>query len=1017
VNDTLRTPLVCAALIGRTAERAALCRLLDCPGAGRGPITLLCGEAGVGKSRLVAEATAYAAGHGFLVLQGHCFQMDSAYPYAPLLDLLRAATAPTGPVAGPAAERVRQEFAPLLPELVPPPLALPTPALRDPEHEKHRLFAALTRFFQNLAEQQPLFLVFEDLHWGDDTSLDYLQTLARACAARPLPILLTYRSDEIPPGLQRFLAQLDRRRLAQELRLLPLTHDDVAAMLDALVALPAGEQAALLDRIYPLTEGNPFFVEELLTALVAQGDLVATDAGWRLVSGPDPVGENLPVPRTIQDAVQQRTGRLSREAQRVVTLAAVTGRRFDFALLQAVLHCSEAQLLEWIKELVAGRLVVEVSAEQFAFRHALTQQIVYSGLLARERQALHQALAEAIEQLADAVPAQDASGAAARREAHLEDLAYHYYAAGRWELALAYGQRAGEKAQRLYAPQAAINQYTRALDAGARVPRAPVGVIYQQRGQAYETVGDFECALEDYTHALVAARAAQDRLLEWQSLLALGFLWSGRDYQQAGVWLEQARALAEELADPVLRARTLNRLGNWLGNTGRIEEAQTAHQEALRLFESRGDRRGMAETLDLLGVIYGFQGDNATAVRHFGRASELFRSLGDQRSLSTTLAMGALDSAPDWIATGYSALRTHDEVLRDVEEALHLARQTHSQAGQAFAEYVSAEVLSSFGELGAGLAHAQEALRLATGIEHQAWTTASYCALGGVYLLMQAPDQAIAALEAGLAAGQALGSPIWIAMESAYLALAYGRKQDWARAEAVLAAVLPRDVAPGNVAERHVVWAWAELALAQGTPAQALRLAEHLIATAPGAQVGQPIPHLLVIQGEALLALQRPEAVAALERARGGAEQRQALPVLLRIQWLLGRAYHRLQREDAARQAFAAARDNLATLAGTIDDDALREHFLQAAPASLPTGRRPGRRARKPTYGGLSARERQVAALVARGCTNREIAAALVVSERTAEAHVSNILGKLGFTTRAQIAAWTAANDLTSPDR
>src|SRR6266704_6965184 len=103
-------------------------------------------------------------------------------------------------------------------------------------------------------------------------------------------------------------------------------------------------------------------------------------------------------------------------------------------------------------------------------------------------------------------------------------------------------------------------------------------------------------------------------------MVALGFLWTGHDYERAGVWFRQALALAEELADPTLRARSLNRLGNWLQNTGRIQEALEAHQEAFHLFEAQQNTQGMAETLDLLGVAHGFSGDPANAVKHFGRA-------------------------------------------------------------------------------------------------------------------------------------------------------------------------------------------------------------------------------------------------------------------------------------------------------------------------------------------------------------------------------------------------------------
>ena len=196
--------------------------------------------------------------------------------------------------------------------------------------------------------------------------------------------------------------------------------------------------------------------------------------------------------------------------------------------------------------------------------------------------------------------------------------------------------------------------------------------------------------------------------MEWQSVIAIGFLWTGRDYEQAGDWFRQASELAEKLADPTLLARSLNRLGNWLVNTGRIQEGLKAHQEALHLFEAQQNTRGMAETLDLLGVANGFYGDTIHEMESFGRACDLFRELGDHQSLSSSLASRALDSAPEKIITIYSSLRTRDEVVQDIQEALRLARQTNSQAGQAFVEFVATQVLSSFGEFGQALAHAQE---------------------------------------------------------------------------------------------------------------------------------------------------------------------------------------------------------------------------------------------------------------------------------------------------------------------
>ncbi|GAC1566708.1 MAG: hypothetical protein NVS3B14_10430 [Ktedonobacteraceae bacterium] len=361
MKDPLTRAIVCPVLVGRTAELTVLHLLIDRTRNGQGQVALVCGEAGIGKSRLVAKAKAYAAAQDFLVLLGSCFQMDSSYPYAPLLDLLRVSTAPTPLAADP--DPIVLEFAWLLPELASPlPGPLPAP-LPDPEQEKRRLFAVLTRFFKERTNQRPVLLVIEDLHWCDDISLEFLHSLTRFCAAQPLLLLMTYRSDEVQPGLQRFLAQLDRACLSQELQLVPLSRSDVNAMLDAMFALPVVEQANLLDLIYPLTEGNPFFVEEVLTSLVSGGELFFDDRFWQRKPHPDSHSEPMPVPRSVQDAVQQRTHQLSTEARQVVTFAAVAGRRFDFAVLQQVMHRDEDRLLPLIKELVAIQLVVEVSAE------------------------------------------------------------------------------------------------------------------------------------------------------------------------------------------------------------------------------------------------------------------------------------------------------------------------------------------------------------------------------------------------------------------------------------------------------------------------------------------------------------------------------------------------------------------------------------------------------------------------------------------------------------------------------
>jgi len=327
MERAVNLPILCPKIIGRTPEFAALGLLVEQAKEGQGHIALIAGEAGIGKSRLVSELKALAVVQGFLVVQGACFPTDLTYPYAPLLDLLRSLVA-SNPKASltAAVETLARDIFPLLPELVPG-QTTPLPRL-EPEQEKHRLFAVLATFFLHLSTQSPVLLVIEDAHWSDDTSLDFLHYLTRRSASQPLLLLVTYRHDEMQPELRSWLAQLDRERLAHEIRLVPLARNEVDTMLSAIFEerhtsfdMRRFLHGELLDTLYTLTEGNPFFVEETLSSLIAAGDIFYVQGFWNRKSGSE-----VSIPQSVQDAVQRRTARVGEAARHVLTLAAVAGR-------------------------------------------------------------------------------------------------------------------------------------------------------------------------------------------------------------------------------------------------------------------------------------------------------------------------------------------------------------------------------------------------------------------------------------------------------------------------------------------------------------------------------------------------------------------------------------------------------------------------------------------------------------------------------------------------------------------
>ncbi len=998
-NQPIRSPV----LIGREREVATLQTLIDQARQGRGQVLLLSGEAGIGKSRLLAEGKRQAGEQGFLVLQGNCFPTDRSAPYAPLLDLLSSSQTQDLLFSSPAEpEPLARELARLFPGLLDHASGETPLQPLEPEQEKRRLFVALSQFFTGLASRQPVLLTVEDVHWSDETSLEFLHHLARRSARHSLLLVLTYRHDEIHSELRHWLAQLDRERLAQESVLTPLSRSEVEAMLRAIFDRKQMMPTATLDAIYELTEGNPFFIEEVLKSLILAGAIVSANEMWE----GQPPGE-LHIPRSVQDAVQLRLEQVSPAARQVVMLAAVAGRRFDFALLQRITQQEEQELLSLMKELIAAQLVVEESEERFAFRHALTRQAIYTQLLLRERKALHRTIAETMEQLY-----------AFTLDTHLTELADHFYEAGVWEQALLYARLAGERALALYAPRVAIEQFTRALKATHYLKASKLPTLYRLRGQAYETLGEFDQARADYERAIQAAHEAGEGEMEWQAVIDLGSLWAGREYERTGTFFRQAVTLAEMLSDPTLHAHGLNRLGNWLVNTGQVQEGLEAHQQALDVFQKQHDRAGMAQTFDLLGMVLDWTGNTVQGAQQRERAIALFRLLGDKKSLITSLVSALFSANPAARhETGFVIVRSPEECERDAREAVELARQMDWPAGEAFAELGIGLLLASFGQFGRGLAQVHKALQLAMEIEHQQWMCGAYCYLGQIYVLMLSPALALRHLETGLPLAKTLGSSWWMDFLRACQALAYLQLGEGKQAEATLKAVMPREQEPRTMSERSLTWAWGELALAQGEAPVALEIAERLITSAQGQLPTQPIPQLLKLKGEALVATKRlSEAVEALEEAKRGALLRREAPLLWQIHRSLGQVYRRLKREEQAQGEWAAAREIIGQLAATIEEEALREHFSQTALGSLPQ-EKPllARRAIASQFGGLTERERQVAILIAQGRSNREIAETLVISYRTVETHIANIMFKLSCTSRSQVAAWVVEKGLMKP--
>lgn len=990
--ELITHPMLCPVLVGRDAQLVTLSRLLDQVQTGQGQIVLISGEAGIGKSRLVREVRRQAEGLGLQVLQGRCFETDHTLPFAPLFDLWRSPSAqtvlPTGLLASLAGQLDDSN------EL--------------PDYSRRHIFEQLTQLLSASAQ----LLIFEDLHWCDEVTLDFLLFYTRQLAPMPTLLLLTYRPDEVAPGLGRLLSALDRERLANELHLTQLTQPETADMVAAIFGLNRSPQVDFVEALYELTAGNPFFVEEVLKTCVSEGDIFQLGGQW----GRKPLGQ-LQIPRTVRVAVQQRMAHLTPPAREVLALAAVIGQQWRFDLLQAASGCEEHALVLLLKEGIAAQLILEEAPDRFAFRHALTRQAIYNSLLAREQRLLHRAVAAALEELEENEQSLRGDVATSRSAS----LAYHCEAAALWSKALHYARRAGEEARRLHAPSAIVEQFTRARHAAAQLGLPEDAMLLRARGQAYEMLGDFAAARADLEAALAAARVADEQRAIWQSLLDLGFLWTSRDFARAGAYFHEALAVARALADPAAVANTLNRVGNWCINMDDSRTGQNYLKEALALFQQLDDQAGVAATLDLLAGAAHLGGDLPLGMALYAQAAQRFRTVGDQRGLASSLS---------WLVfQGPTALNVMAAVaplahcIDTGKEALQLAHAIQWRPGEAFAMLALSFAYGAAGVYNEALSLAQRALEITQDVQHS-WAAVASIALGTIYLDLGQFALAQKCFEEAVSWSQRSNIPFSARNAAAFLALAHVRRQALDQAETLLAAAVgetPPSTAPEPGAfplTQRLGWAVrAEIALARHDPVQACAIVDSLIACAQAdAKDGaDAAPQLYLLRGRALLRQgQFAASAAALAIARRRATELGAQPMLWQTEAALGELAVALGDRAAADIHVATARTLIETLAATLPEPVLRQGFLTHATASLPFHSIASPRLTTPrrTHDKLTSREIEVAVLIAQGKSDREIAETLILSKRTASTHVGNILNKLGFSSRSQIAAWAAAQKL-----
>jgi class 3 adenylate cyclase len=576
--------------VGREKELEQLRGGVDAVLSGKGRIVFLVGEPGIGKTRTSEEISTYAGLRGAQVLWGRCYEGEGAPTYWPWVQIVRSYVGERDPAAllsemGGGASVIADvvsEVRERLPGLQP---AAPLGA----EEARFRLFDTLTSFFKNASRQHPLVLILDDLHWADKPSLMLLQFLGRELTGSRILVVGTYRDVELGRRhpLADALAELSRAELSQRVLLRGLEERDVARFIE----LSSGREApaALVTAVYRETEGNPFFVQEVVQLLAADGRLddPKTSGTWSVA-----------IPQGIREAVGRRLNHLSDDCNELLALGSVIGREFDLALLEKVSDKPGDRVVELLDEALAARVVEEMAETpgRYRFSHALVKETLHDELNTTRRVRLHRKIGETLEALHGE-----------RVEPQLATLAYHFaegaHAGGDVDKAVAYSRRAGERATALMAHEDAIPHYERALQMldlqGGADPQQRCDMLlalawaHNYGGDAEESVAKMEAAVP------IARKLDDPRRL---ALVAASYGFAefarnlGRPHPGATAVLEEARdKLGDE--DTIERAQVTTQLGLQLVLGATADRGGELLSEAVEIARRVGHKPTLVETL------------------------------------------------------------------------------------------------------------------------------------------------------------------------------------------------------------------------------------------------------------------------------------------------------------------------------------------------------------------------------------------------------------------------------------
>ncbi|MGK2936178.1 MAG: helix-turn-helix transcriptional regulator [Gemmatimonadaceae bacterium] len=989
-------------MVGRAADLAALSALLKAAADGQASAVFVAGEGGVGKTRLVEAVADRASKMGFTVAMGRAYPVETGVPYAAFADALVPVLQAMEPSQLTVLSRGgAAELRHLFPSLGSDGDGSRANAGADPSELKARLLWNFSQFLIRFAAKKPVLLVLENLQWADASSLELLHFLARQPREGARIVLIgTYNESQRDANdvLRTTEQSLARLGAISVYHLDPLNEAQVSELLAETFGTAPAQTANFTRLLYDWTRGNPFFIQETLKSLIDRELLVERDGKW---SGWET--QSLDLPPTVREALGARLDRLSPHGKTIANLVAVVGTRAGYDVLRAVSGLADAELVGALDELCSARVLVEAArGEELAydFAHPMLREVLYAALGGARARLLHAQVAQSLESL---------YGPTA--PAHADELAFHYARAMSPELApkaVKYLTAAGRTALEKYANREAADYLAAALEQQDRQGSADsASELITTLARARQRLGQYDEAMDLWSRALADAERRSDRALaaSVRHRMGLACYWTGRS-EKALEHYAAALDAATEVADTAMVVRI--RLGRSIcaQDAGRFSDAAADVNAALAEAERTGSRALTARVHRALLLLHAWTGEVGRAREHGRKAVALAEESG-QKVLAWSAHWGmAMLAGLDSDADG---------VVEHIGAASRLADELRSPLLPLWTAELSVQYASGVGNWETGIATGERAIAQARALAQRALLPRLLVWTGTIHLWRGEHARSLEMFEeAWKTSGAARGAERAVDVPSvvpAHLGMAAYHLATRSYAEAVQVGE-----AGLAIADRagHVVWAvqWllpliTEAALYNADFATAEKHCARL--RSESKRLNHRLAAACAEAGEGLLTLLRDR-----DPARAAGELRRAAEQLESLQYPHFGARMRRQlaralaeagdREQSARE-LRRAHDLFARLGAAAELDATREQLRTL-------GFRPPARTVGDGAAGLTAREIEIARMVAARKANKEIGAALEISARTVSTHLSNIFSKLDVESRGELADYVREKGL-----